>query len=152
MSNAPVIIELAGEPKGKARLRYRVVHAKGKAFATGYTPKQTLTYENALAGAAAEVMKSRPLLTGPLKVHVLASVPIAQSWSKKRRQLALVGVERPTKKPDADNIIKMLDALNHVVWNDDAQIVDAHIEKYYSDKPSLLIRVEQIVPYLAGAA
>jgi Holliday junction resolvase RusA-like endonuclease len=154
MTAGPVIIELAGEPRGKARLRFRVVAPKGgKAFATGYTPKDTLSYENALAGAAQLVMGDRALLEGPLRVRVVAAMPVAQSWPKKRQAAALSGIERPTKKPDADNILKMLDALNHVVWHDDAQIVDVHIEKFYSAKPSLRVEVYSIASgLLAGAA
>src|SRR5258708_29012107 len=84
-------------------------------------------------------------MEGPLAVVVIATMPIAASWSKKRQQLAATNIERPTKKPDADNIIKMLDSFNEVVWRDDAQMVDVHILKYYGDRPALHVTVEQIV-------
>jgi Holliday junction resolvase RusA-like endonuclease len=52
---------------------------------------------------------------------------------------------RPTKKPDADNILKaVLDALNGLAYNDDSQIVSARIEKLYSDNP----RVEIVISNL----
>ena len=38
----------------------------------------------------------------------------------------------------------MLDALNAVVWKDDAQIVVAAITKRYSDRPRLRLEVEQL--------
>ena len=42
----------------------------------------------------------------------------------------------PTKKPDTDNIAKaILDALNGVAYYDDAQVVELHVVKKYSDEP-----------------
>jgi Holliday junction resolvase RusA-like endonuclease len=58
----------------------------------------------------------------------------------------LAGSERPTKKPDLDNLAKsVLDALNGVIYQDDSQIVSLHMTKVYSQYPGidLLIR-EQI--------
>ena len=46
------------------------------------------------------------------------------------------GVIPPTKKPDADNVVKIIcDALNDVAWADDAQITVLHFEKRYGAIP-----------------
>jgi Holliday junction resolvase RusA-like endonuclease len=66
---------------------------------------------------------------------------VPQSWSAKKRAAALAGAIRPAKRPDLDNIAKMLDALNEVVWRDDAQVVSGLIEKLYSDRPRLRVEV-----------
>jgi Holliday junction resolvase RusA-like endonuclease len=40
----------------------------------------------------------------------------------------------PVKKPDADNVLKLvLDALNKKAWRDDAQVIDARIRKLWTD-------------------
>ncbi|MBN7275536.1 RusA family crossover junction endodeoxyribonuclease [Ligilactobacillus pobuzihii] len=53
------------------------------------------------------------------------------------------GVHRPTVKPDVDNYIKAtLDALNGIIWKDDAQIVTLHAAKYYSDHPRIEMEIE----------
>ena len=40
---------------------------------------------------------------------------------------------RPAKKPDADNIIKVVaDSLNQVAYRDDADLVKVELEKFYS--------------------
>ena len=58
------------------------------------------------------------------------------------RRAAAIGQEhRPTTKPDADNVAKLLDALNKIVWADDAQIVALHIFKHYSDRPRIEISI-----------
>ena len=49
----------------------------------------------------------------------------------------------PTKKPDFDNIQKIIcDALNGVAYHDDSQIVKADIEKVYSTTPHVEVNVE----------
>ena len=69
-------------------------------------------------------MAGRPPLESALRVRVAAYFGIPASWSAKKRLAAITGATRPAKKPDLDNVVKMLDALNEVVWRDDAQVVD----------------------------
>lgn len=133
-----VEIVLAGAPMGKERVRFS--RATGRTF----TPERTVNYESRLALAAQTAMAGRPLLDGPLSVDVVARMPISVSWPKKRQAAALAGTERPVKKPDADNVAKMLDALNLIVWPDDGQVVDLRVQKFYSAAPSLTVRVRQI--------
>jgi Holliday junction resolvase RusA-like endonuclease len=130
-------IVLLGAPRGKERPR-------GTKDGHFYTPEKTRSYEAALKYAAAEVMGDTPPLTGPLSVDLKIVVPITLSWPKKRQIAARAGTELPTKKPDLDNIMKMLDALNLVVWVDDCQIVQTAIQKVYGDKPGLWINVKPI--------
>lgn len=130
-----IIIELAGEPKGNGRPHF--VRRTGHAF----TPQRTASYEACLRHEAALAMDGKPPLEGALCAQVNAYFGVPQSWSAKKRAAALAGAVRPTKRPDADNIIKMLDGLNGVVFDDDAQIVSAIIEKHYSDRPRLRVEV-----------
>lgn len=131
-------ITLAGAPMGKERVRF--VKATGRTF----TPERTVNYESRLAYAAQQVMGDRPLLGGPLSVDVVAYMPVAESKPRKWKAAALAGEIRPTKKPDWDNFGKILDALNLVVWADDAQIVDGRVQKFYSEAPRMEIRVRQV--------
>jgi Holliday junction resolvase RusA-like endonuclease len=133
-----IIIELPGEPRGKGRPRF--VRRTGIAF----TPQRTASYEAMLRHEAALVMANRVPLEGALRVRVLACFAVPQSWSAKKRMAAIAGAVRPAKRPDLDNVVKMLDALNEVVWRDDAQIVEGWIEKFYTDRPRLLIEVRAL--------
>ena len=66
---------------------------------------------------------------------------IPKSMSKSNREKVYHGKLRPTKKPDLDNIAKIvLDSLNGLAYKDDSQVVSLKIEKYYADKP--LVKVE----------
>jgi Holliday junction resolvase RusA-like endonuclease len=131
----PIVVELDGEPKGKGRPRF--VRSTGHAF----TPAATRSYEGALRLAAQAVMVGRTPVEGPLAVEVLASMPIPASWSKGKRYAAIAGTIKPTSRPDVDNLVKMLDAFNEVVWRDDKQVVSCRVAKIYSEKPSFRVEV-----------
>ena len=55
----------------------------------------------------------------------------------------------PTKKPDVDNIIKIiLDSLNGLAYKDDAQIVARTCQKLYvndDNEPRVEVKIEKIV-------
>ena len=131
----PVLeVVLDGSPKGKGRPRFT---KSGHAF----TPAATRSYEAALRYAAQVEQGEAPPLDGPLAVEIEARMPVPVSWPKKRRNDALAGVTAPVGKPDADNLLKTVDAFNGVVWIDDAQVVDVRVRKIFSEKPALVIRV-----------
>ena len=75
---------------------------------------------------------------GPLSVILMFYLPTPSDWSKKK----LGAFEaNPSDfphitKPDTDNLAKFfLDCANKILYNDDAQIVDLEVRKYYSTKP-----------------
>lgn len=129
-----ITIELPGEPKGKGRPRFTRA-------GIAYTPSKTRSYEASLAWTAAAAMKGAKPLEGPLTLTVEAHMPIPASWSGKRQRMAAAGDIRPTTRPDYDNILKALDALNRIVWRDDAQVVDMRCVKRYAERPLLRITI-----------
>ena len=51
---------------------------------------------------------------------------------------------RPMKKPDFDNIGKIVcDSLNDIAYHDDAQIVDAQVRKFFSDDPRVVVTIQE---------
>lgn len=131
-------IVLTGPPMGKERVRF--VRATGRT----YTPERTVNYEGRLALAAQQVMGGRPLYKEPLIVDLGVFMAIPKSRPKKWKAAAVSGEIRPTKKPDLDNFAKILDALNLVVWEDDSQIVEMNIKKFYSENPRMEVRVREL--------
>lgn len=134
-------IELAGPPRGKGRGRAVAVPGKG---ARVYSDPATVKYESQLRYAATVAMNGVPPLEGPVSLVMEVRFPVPASWSRKARERALGGSIRPTVKPDADNTLKLTDALNELVWRDDKQVVDARVVKRYSDRPGLTIQVEPV--------
>ena len=136
---------LPGPPRGKGRPRSRIARSRaGQQFIAVYTDADTRSYENALRTVGAIAMK-RAGLKEPfdcaLCVKVVAVFPIPKSWSLKKQKAAKEGVVRPTTKPDWDNIAKLVDGVNGVVWRDDSQIVSGSVEKVYGASPELRVEV-----------
>lgn len=120
---------IPGEPTGKARPRVTK-------WGTHNTEK-TICYENLV-----KTCYEGPLLEGYIKMTVQAYYSIPKATSKKKRQQMLDGEILPTKKPDLDNVLKIIaDALNKIAYGDDAQIVRATIEKYYDDVPRVEVEI-----------
>ena len=67
-----------------------------------------------------------------------------KSTSKKKAQQMLAGELHVMKKPDIDNIVKVVaDALNGVAYKDDIQIVFVAAKKAYSAEEGLDVIVEE---------
>ena len=56
----------------------------------------------------------------------------------------MVGRRRPAKKPDLDNLVKTIDALNTIAFHDDSQFVDVKANKWYSEHPKTRIIISEI--------
>lgn len=92
-----------GEPKGKGRPRFNT--KTGHAI----TPKDTVSYENLvkLEWQTAYGTESFPK-EAMLDMRIKAYYRIPKSASKKKRAAMLAGEIRPTKKPDMDNVVKII--------------------------------------------
>lgn len=138
-------IELAGPPQGKGRARSFLRElSDGRRFIGHYTPEKTRAYEERLKVEATVAMLQtrRRLLEGvPVKCEILSIFEVPESWTKAEYAAAIAGEIRPICKPDWDNIAKVTDALNKVVWKDDAQIVDGRVQKFYGERSFLHIEV-----------
>ncbi|MGM0584244.1 MAG: RusA family crossover junction endodeoxyribonuclease [Pseudomonadota bacterium] len=126
-----------GKPMGKQRPRF--TRRSGRS----YTPDETLTAENWVKHCALEA-KVTPL-DGPLAVDITAVSAIPKSWSKKKRQDA-IALGYDTRKPDADNIGKLVtDALNGIAYGDDAQVAILTVTKAHdAGEPRVVVSVTQL--------
>lgn len=132
-----ILITIPGAARAKQRARVAI---RGR-FASAYTPKETVNAEAWVKHCAVE-QAGQPCLEGPLSLAVEIVVGVADSWSKRKRAAALDGAVFPTGKPDIDNCFKLLaDALNGVIWRDDAQIVSLMVTKRYGRAPCTTLRV-----------
>lgn len=129
---------IPGEPCGKGRPRFT---AGGRA----YTPAKTANYETLVKWYYQQSAKGFRFTDKPLKMMVTAYFQIPASASTKKKAEMRYGFIRPTKKPDWDNIGKIIaDALNGVAYPDDAQIVEATVRKFYADDPRVEVEIEEV--------
>lgn len=133
--------EIEGEPKGKERAR--TVMQGGKVHS--FTPKATKTYE-AQVKAAFEECGGKMHETAAIKISVEAYYTIPKSKTGAARERVIVE-DRPQKKPDIDNVVKIIcDGLNGVAYKDDSQVVEISAAKHWAtdDKPCVLVWVHAI--------
>lgn len=120
------------EPIPQGRPRFARI---GK-YVHAYDPEKSKKYKEQVRLWATQQLKKLDgfqLFKNPIYVEITFYLPIPSYWSKKKRIEAAQGITRPAKKPDLDNLYKSLtDALNGLLWVDDAIITDAHIKKRYT--------------------
>ncbi|MUU07915.1 MAG: RusA family crossover junction endodeoxyribonuclease [Phascolarctobacterium sp.] len=137
-----ILITIPGEPCAQGRPR--ISTAGG--FPRAYDPAKSRNYKAFVKLIAQEEIPVQGwrYTELPLAVTITAYMSIPSSKSKKFKQAAALGVERPTKKPDIDNIFKCVtDALSGIAYKDDKQIVAATVNKRYAEVPrvEVLIRI-----------
>lgn len=130
-----------GEPKGKARPRI-FTNKAGESQAV--TPQDTLSYENLVRWIFNNTMESKKL-NGEIEAKIVAMYSIPKSMTKKNRQLIDEGKLHPTKKPDLDNVAKIiLDSLNKIAFDDDSQVTRLIVEKHFSDEPRVEVTLREL--------
>ena len=122
--------KILGKPRGKQRPRMCIRFGKQ----ITYTPKQTSEYEKLVKASYMAVSKIFFKKDIPLEINITAFFNgkfSNNAWA--------------TKKPDSDNIIKIvLDGLNKVAYHDDAQICKLSFEKKYSKIPRVEVKIKSL--------
>ena len=132
-------ISIPGAPKGKGRPRFsRGGHA--------YTPESTRDYEDTVKAIWLNTLgKVTYTADIPLYCIITANFELPKSTSKKQRAEMLSGEKRPIKRPDLDNVAKLvLDSLNGVAFYDDAQIISLYVVKTYKEIASVDVCIGEI--------
>ena len=130
-----------GEPQGKGRPRFR----RAGNYVQTYTPDKTASYENLIKlEYQRQCGKKFFDKNTPVDVRITAYYDIPKSTSKKKTQLMLDRKIRPTKKPDSDNVAKLIcDSINGIAYHDDVQVVDMQVRKFYSDRPRVVVTIQE---------
>ena len=79
----------------------------------------------------------------PIKLTVQYHMPIPKSYSKRAAKECVL--RSHCKRPDLSNLIKFTeDAFNGMAWVDDSLICEIHAEKFYSETPKTVFKIEEI--------
>lgn len=143
---------IEGAPVGKARpIVTRTVT---------YTPAKTARYEDLVRYTAINSFKGIFDKDEPLDVKIMAYFEVPKSLSKKRKALCLSNQELPTKKPDADNVGKIImDGMNpkmkrdkrlhkmvevmRGIYHDDKQVTTLLVKKRYAERARVDVRIKR---------
>lgn len=126
--------EVVGTVRGKGRPRFtRSMRVYADPKTAEFEKRVAAAFEEWCGGWKAE---------GPVAVRIDSFRPLPKSRPKR------VNSEPDAFKPDADNIAKaVLDALNGIAYEDDAQVVDLRVVKHERERGAterLRIRIEEL--------
>lgn len=126
-----------GTPIPQARPRFtRTGHV--------YEPPKCKAYKAIVAAAARAAMRGKKPISGPVYVHCKFFFAVQKSWPRDKREDAIYGDFPMIRKPDGDNLEKIVwDALTGIVWKDDAQVNVWTGEKRFGDEPRLVVTVSE---------
>lgn len=148
-----VKFKIPGDPQGKGRPRFT---RRGNRSGFAYTPPKTHQYEAvvrmlAVQNAKVQCPETELPISQDCAVEITANFAVPKSYSRKKRKACLSGFIRPHKKPDSDNIAKIvLDGLNPLMkrnraikkmvtvapgfYEDDKQVTKLEVNKQYSEE------------------
>ena len=130
--------EVPGKITGKGRPRVNTITC------TAYTPTKTKEYEDLVKQYFIIKYRGAKPLEGRISINIKVYFAIPKNTSKVQKESMLKGVVSPVKKPDIDNIAKIiLDALNKLAFEDDNQITKLCIEKIYSEEEKVNVVIEE---------
>ena len=130
--------EVPGKITGKGRPRVNSY--------TGivYTPTKTKDYESLIEQYFLLKYPRFKQIEQRAKVTIIAYFDIPKSTKKSDIEGMLNNEISPTKKPDIDNIVKIvLDAMNKFAFKDDTQITKLEVEKKYGNEEKIIIKIEE---------
>lgn len=130
--------EVPGKITGKGRPRVNSYTG------TVYTPTKTKDYECLLEQYFLLKYPRFKTLENRIKVEIKAFFSIPKNTKKSDVKQMLENKISPTKKPDIDNIVKViLDAMNKFAFKDDIQITKLEVEKIYGEEEKVVIKIEE---------
>ena len=135
------LFKIPGKVQAKQRPRFNVKNGRA------YTPQQTVNYENYVKVCYIDYMNQFgwESLKGAISAEIEVFMQIPKSDSKKMKEAKLSGKIRPQVKPDVDNLCKtILDALNGLAYDDDKQVVECVVKKYYGEEPSVYVKLKSL--------
>ncbi|HVI27506.1 RusA family crossover junction endodeoxyribonuclease [Hansschlegelia sp.] len=115
----------------------------GRGGGVTFTPAKQRSFMADCRTIAAAAMKGRAPLSGPIEMSVVFAYPWPASWSAKKR--AAPGAEWKVSRPDGSNLRKLIeDAINGVVYGDDAQIASGHDWKRFEDSAETRVQIRSL--------
>lgn len=126
MSDVIVDFVAIGHPRPQGSKRAFVTNG-GRAQIVESNTKGHRDWRATVQQAAVAAMGERPPVDGPLEVLVTFALPRPKSHPKTRRTW-------PVSRPDVDKLVRAVnDSCTHVVWRDDAQIVELRVRKVWAE-------------------
>lgn len=132
--------EVKGKVCGKGRPRF----ARRGNYVSAYTDKITASYENLIKLSFLNAKGKIINKPSSVEITIEAYFTPPESLSAKKKSACLSGEMPHIKKPDIDNIVKVvMDALNKIAYEDDSQVVKVFAKKLYGASDKMIITLEE---------
>lgn len=129
-----LVFEVPGKVRGKGRPRFT---RRGN-FVSTYTDDKTTAYEKLIQ--ASYLKHTSYISQKSVRISMYICFAPNKSDTKKNRIIKLLNKLWPNKKPDVDNVIKVvLDALNKIAYADDTQVNEVHVLRHFDEQERLVI-------------
>lgn len=126
-----VFLDVKPTPKARPRL---------KKFGSVYTPKKT-----AIAERAVHILVMHYMIENRIHITdrpIALQITFCYKYRKGTKDADKLLPMYFCKRPDIDNLAKLvMDAMNGLVYEDDAQVVKLRCEKVYHEKDGIHLRV-----------
>lgn len=130
-----VTIIMLGEPVPWART--------GTKGGQRFTPAKQRNAGASLRVIAQQEMTGRTWFEGAVRLDIVCEFAIPKGRLKGKHAVAIG--DGVTRRPDYDNLAKLAsDALNGIVYRDDAQVVDARVRKVYGPQPKIVVDIRPV--------
>lgn len=134
---------IPGEPKGKMRPRASFHGGHGRV----HDAPEQVSNENWVKVCARDA--GIGLMDSAVAATIVVTVVAPKSLTKAKRAAIDGDHVLPAKKPDLDNVAKLvLDALNGIAYKDDAQVVDLRVSRRYGPAAQVEVWLTERGPLL----
>src|SRR3990170_6993175 len=136
----PFAVSVRGLPQPKGSKRAFIIKGQNRAVVVDANKPTMRTWERLIQWIVQQEWQGPPAL-GPLVLTLDFVFPRPKS-APKRRPKDWVDV-----RPDLSKLARLVeDALQGVIYADDAQVVQEHLSKRYGDEPGVHVFVDSLVP------
>ncbi len=144
MEAAPVRFFVPGKPvPGGSKRAFKHPHT-GQIILTDMGGKPLVEWRQQVVVSCREVFKE-PALMGPLYLTVVFTMPRPKGHYGSGRNEGKLKLNAPhyhVVAPDRTKLLRALeDALTHILWKDDSQVVDGPTSKIYGEHTGALVEV-----------
>jgi len=141
-------LEILGIPQPKQSARFKIQKTSRGSFVRSYQNDEVKQNERNIAfDVKSQLPKGFIPFKSALKVKITFVFPPLKNWTKKKLDALEAGEKfYKTTKPDlTDNLMKgTMDAMNGIIFTDDAIIAKVESEKIFGSVPRIEIEFEPI--------
>lgn len=132
------IFEIHGNPVAQKQTRFTCNCGSGRCYDPSSHDREKIQWQ-------IRPFAPKEPITGPVSLEITFFMPIPKSTSSVRRRQMLNRIILPTVRPDQDNLAYLItNSLKKIVYEDDNQVVEQHVYKFYGDEPKTIIKVRPI--------